>query len=77
VTQPVVYAAIETLPLREATTFRQMSARATHKIRLHYRGDVMPEMRLVTDHKIYHILAVADVTETQTYLEILAESRST
>jgi SPP1 family predicted phage head-tail adaptor len=74
--QPVVYAAIETLPLREAMAFRQVSARATHKIHLHYRQDITTEMRLISDTKVYHILSVADPGETQTYLEILAESRS-
>jgi head-tail adaptor len=33
-------------------------------------------MRLTSETKTYHILAVADPEETQTYLEILAESRS-
>jgi head-tail adaptor len=33
-------------------------------------------MRLISDTKVYHILAVADPGETQTYLEILVESRS-
>ena len=75
-TTPKVYAEITALSGTYRQSLRQMTATATHRLRLHYRRDITAGMRLVAGDMIYNILHAADTDGTEKFLTLLAETRS-
>lgn len=75
-TTPKVYAEITALSGTFRQSLRQMTATATHRLRLHYRRDITAGMRLVAGETVYYILHAADSDGTERFLTLLAETRS-
>ncbi len=65
----------EIIPMRgsEKVFGNQVQAAVTHKIKLRYREDVKPEMRLQYDNRVFNIRHVINISEMNEVLEVLAE----
>ena len=72
--EPVLYAAIEDLGGRVDFRGGQERHGVTHRLVIHYRADIRPDMRLAGDNKTYDIVAILDRDNRKAYLEVLALS---
>jgi len=68
-----VWAEICPQQAREAVTAQQVEARTTHLIRLRYRFDILPTMRVVFGTRTFAIRGVLDDGERRRYLTLFCE----
>lgn len=68
-----VWASVEPLQGRERFEAQQVQATTSHRVRMRYRSDVKPEMRVLFGSRILHIQAVVDPQERHRELQLLCE----
>lgn len=74
---PTVHIEIEAVSGAERFSARQPVFRATHKLSMRYRDDVLPGMRLVdTEEIVYNIVSVLDPDGRQKMLSVMVETQS-
>lgn len=66
-----VWAAVEPLTGREYFQAQQTHAEVTYRVRIRYRGDVVPTMRIAYTGKTLEILAVIDVGERRREMHLM------
>lgn len=67
-----VWGSVEPLTGRELFSAQQVSARTTHKITLRARS-ISPKHRLIYGQRIFHLTSIANKSERDISLEIMAE----
>jgi len=70
-----VWGAIEPLSGRERVEAARIAGRHMYDIRLRFRADVDPSMRLRMGTRIFHILSIEDVDGRGQWLKALCEER--
>lgn len=76
-TFPTVHAEIEAVSGAERFSARQPVFRATHKLSIRYRDDILPGMRLVDGAEaVYDIVSVLDPDGRQKTLSVMVETLS-
>jgi SPP1 family predicted phage head-tail adaptor len=67
-----VWGSVEPLSGRELFTAQQVSARTTHKITIRARS-ISPKHRLVYGQRVFHLTSVANKSERDISVEVMAE----
>lgn len=75
VTKQYIWASIEPLTGREKFLAQQVYTDLTARIRVRYRSDINPTMRLLFGHRIFEINAVVNPGERNEELELLCTER--
>lgn len=70
-----VFVRIDAISGREIEVADGLAARATHKILMRYRDDVLPEMRIVVGSRRLDIRAVLDLDGRRRWLQCLCEEQ--
>lgn len=74
---PTVHVEIEAVSGAERFSTRQPVFRATHKVSLRFRDDILPGMRLVDDTDVvYNIVSVLDSDGRKKTLSVMLETQS-
>lgn len=68
-----VWAEIHPQKAHERVNAHQIEARTTHIIRVRYRSDVLPTMRVVFGTRVFAIHGVLDDGERRRYLNLFCE----
>lgn len=66
------FAEIKVLSAAAQLAYGQLQTVVTHRLRVRFRQDVAPRMRVVTAEGVYDIVAVIDREGLRAWLEILA-----
>jgi len=72
-----VWAAIEPLSGREYFAARQENAEVTAKITIRYRKDVTPDMRAVSEGRVFNVLSVINPGERNISLILMCKEALT
>lgn len=73
----VVWAAVEPLQGRELFEAQQVRAELSHRVRLRYRPDIAPKMRLIHKGRVFHIESVINRDERNRELVLLCAEEVT
>lgn len=68
-----IWAEIRPRAAREAVNAHQTEVRTTHIVRVRYRPDILPTMRVVSGTRIFAIHGVLDDGERRTWLHLFCE----
>lgn len=60
---PSIYASVDPISGKEYFSSQIVNAEVTHKIRIRYRGDIHPKMRVKFDGRYFDIISVIDWEE--------------
>jgi SPP1 family predicted phage head-tail adaptor len=71
-----VWADIRPQQARETAAAQQVQARTTHIIRIRYRADILPTMRVVAGGRIFAIHGVLDDGERRRRLTLFCEENA-
>ena len=73
--QITTYAAIWPVRGVEKVEGMKLEAELTHKIRVRYKKDIVPKMRIKFKARYFDILSIVNVDERNIYLEIMASEK--